>query len=214
MLIVIEGSDGCGKQTQSTLLAKRLGELGKSVQRVSYPNYQSITGGWVRHYLNGGFGDHAPSVNPYAASALFGLDRFYDKENLAADYIIADRYAQSNLIYQGAKIVPSDRKEFWDWAEDFEYNKLGIPRADIVLFLDIPPKISKALRENREEKFSGGDIHESDEIYLERCYAVCKELAEYYNWHQISCIEENGDLMSPDVINDKIYDLIKEMGNI
>jgi dTMP kinase len=209
MLIVIEGLDGSGKQTQAELLAKRLKAEGRTVQAISYPNYATTTGSWVRHYLNGGFGDTAMSVNPYAASALFGLDRFADKENLTADYIISDRYAQSNLIYQGAKLAPQYREDFWRWAEDFEYNKLGIPRADIVIFLDVPLEISKELRANRTEKFAGSDIHENDGEYLECCYAAAEELATYYNWHKIYCVGENGALEAPETINDKIYEIIK-----
>ena len=43
-LIVVEGTDCSGKETQTNLLLERLREKGLKVKKYSFPNYNSATG--------------------------------------------------------------------------------------------------------------------------------------------------------------------------
>lgn len=139
-LIVIEGGDGSGKATQADLLYRRLNREGKPVYKVTFPDYDSPSSMLVKMYLQGQFGKQADSVNPYAASTFYAVDRFASyqmkwKTLLAQGYIIiADRYTTSNMLYQMIKIsAPAARQTYLDWLWDFEFIKMGLPIPDIVI---------------------------------------------------------------------------------
>lgn len=106
-------------------------------------------------YLGGEFGKNADDVNAYAAGAFYAVDRFASyKLDWGKDYengalILADRYATSNSIYQMEKIDEDKWDEYLDWSADFEYNKIGIPRPDLVIFLDMPVDVSQKLMTSR-----------------------------------------------------------------
>ncbi|MDR0931025.1 MAG: thymidylate kinase [Clostridiales bacterium] len=221
-LIVIEGLDGAGKQTQTNMLASWLQSKGKSVKMLDFPNYSSPTGNIIKMYLNGDFGEDAMAVNPYFISTLYALDRattlikhdcdagtHADKRLADYDYLIVDRYVTSNFIYQATKLPEGERTKFINWASDFEYKKLELPQPDCVLFLDVDPEITRALRENRGNKHGGGDIHESDNNYLQNCYDVAKKCCDDLGWKAVECCENN-KILPPDTIFDKILDALAE----
>ena len=61
-VIVIEGSDGSGKATQTKLLYEALTAQGKKVKMVSYPCYESDSSALVKMYLQGAFGAGSESI--------------------------------------------------------------------------------------------------------------------------------------------------------
>lgn len=197
-IIVIEGTDGSGKQTQAVKLYEALIKKGYNAMQISFPNYQSPSSGGVKMYLGGEFGENAKSIDAYQASVFFSVDRlctmlklkdFYENDGI----IVIDRYVQSNMIHQAGKI--SDKKErerFLNWIDDFEFNVLKLPREDIVLFLDVPIKVSKSLANARKELKSGTklDIHEKDEKHLADAYEAGKFVAKKFSWEIINCVEE------------------------
>ena len=175
-LIVIEGLDGSGKSTQLDLLISALSAKGKKVRKIKLPDYDSPSSTLVKMYLSGDFGKDPNAVNAYAAGAFYAVDRYASFVlDWKADYesnkiIVADRYATSNSIYQMEKIDCSDWDAYLDWSEDFEYNKLGIPKPDAVIYLDMPVGISQKLMTRRYNgNESKKDVHEADVEFLNKC---------------------------------------------
>ena len=155
-LIVIEGVDASGKQTQSDLLYAHLRSDGVSAAKIGFPNYGSASSALVKMYLNGEFGTDAEAINPYAASAFFAVDRvasiFGDwREKIEnSDVVIADRYVTSNMIHQASKIKnEAEKRAFLDWLYDFEYEKLKLPKPNLVIFLDMPAESAMELMKKR-----------------------------------------------------------------
>ena len=218
-LIVIEGLDGSGKSTQIELLKSKLTHL--SVHQIKLPDYDSPSSTLVKMYLHGEFGKNPDDVNAYAASAFYAVDRFanyktkwkeyYDK----GDVIISDRYTTSNAYHQSTKIPREDWSAYFDWLEEFEYNQIGIPKPDAVIYLDMPIEISQKMMSKR---YSGDeskkDIHESNINYLLKCREAALVAAEEMNWHVIKC--NSGD--SPrtiDSIGDEIFEIVsKELADV
>ncbi len=219
-LIVIEGVDSSGKATQSKLLYERLKKEYNNTETVEFPNYNSESSSVVKMYLRGDFGKNAKDVSPYAASSFFAVDRaasvFGEWKDIFKDgnIVVADRYTTSNMIHQASKIEDSlEKSQFLDWLYDFEYNKLNLPKPDLVIFLDMPVKYAKILMENRPNKIDNSkvlDIHESDDTYLNKSYNNAVFVAEKYNWCRISCVE--GDrIRSMDEISGEIYNRVKDI---
>ena len=217
MLIAIDGVDASGKETQSKLLYEKLLSDGKRVRRISFPMYESNSSYFVKEYLSGSYGKNPSDVNAYAASMLFAADRFatfrtdWGKNYLSGDIIIADRYVTSNLIHQAGKIADEkEKKAFIEWEEDFEYNKLGLPRPDITVFLDMPTEYAEKLMSGRSNKITGGekkDIHESNTEYLKASYKNATDISDMLSWERISCVE-NGRILTPDEISALVYNAV------
>ena len=219
-LIVIEsGTDASGKATQSGILMERLKEEGIVAKSVSFPNYESESSSLLKMYLRGEFGENPGDVNPYAASVLFAVDRFatYKKEFEAVmkegGVVLADRYTTSNIVHQAAKIADvEDKKDYIDWLCDLEYSKIGIPKPDLVVFLDLPVKNSFELMENRPNKIDGSDkkdIHERDRDYMIKSYENSEFVAGYLNWSKVSCIDDRGMLRTREEIGNDVWNLVK-----
>lgn len=205
-VIVIEGSDGSGKATQTALLYDYLKAAGRQVRMVTYPNYDSPSSSLVKMYLGKEFGDDAFAVNAYVASSFFAVDRFASfiqdwKEFYEADenhIVICDRYVTSNMLHQTAKIDGREEKiAFVDWEYDFEFVKGGLPVPDQVFFLDVNPDTTFRLMKNRENKFTHEaekDIHESNPEFLIKSYENSLLLGEKYGWDRIPCCDEAGKM--------------------
>lgn len=210
-LIVIEGTDRSGKETQSKLLETYLNENNKKALRFSFPNYDSDSSIFVKKYLSGEFGK-AGSVNKYHASLFYAVDRVvtYIKELKPImneyEYIILDRYIGSNLIHQAYPINENEiiDLEYCNYWKDFEINKLALPNPDITFLLDMPVDIGIRISEGRKNKITDNDkqdIHESDKKYMESCYNRCKEIANLYNWYIIKCYENESPKNPMDILN-------------
>ncbi len=217
-LIVIEGVDSSGKATQTELLYNNLlGEFNK-VSKVTFPNYESPSSAVVKMYLNGEFGTDANSVNAYAASCFFAVDRYASvnggwKDIFYGDgIVIADRYVTSNMVHQASKIEnPNEKDDFLNWVYDFEYNKLSLPIPDLIIFLDMPVKYARQLMENRKNKINDSDvkdIHESNADYLEKSYNNAVGIADKFGWHRISCVKGD-EIRSIEDISREILEKVK-----
>ena len=216
-LIVIEGLDGSGKSTQLELLNKRLIGAGIQVTAVSFPDYGSDSSALVKMYLSGEFGNKPNDVNPYAASLFYCVDRYASfKTKWGKDYesgkaIIAGRYTTSNAIHQASKLGENEWKPFLDWLYDIEYGKVGIPKPDLVIFLDMPVEVSQKLltgRYNGDE--NGKDIHERDIDYLNNCRRAAKFVADYSGYKTVCCAVD-GQPRKPEDIADEIFTLVKQI---
>ncbi|WP_251425265.1 dTMP kinase [Veillonella agrestimuris] len=222
-LIILEGSDGSGKATQAKRLVERLTEEGYQVRSVSFPNYDSDASMPIKMYLSGQFGAEVDAVNPYVASSMYAIDRFasfrMDWERFYRDggIIVADRYTTSNMVHQMVKYSDKqEREEFLKWLEDFEFDKFGLPRPDVVCLLDVPLAVTEALMEERTGKTGGetGDIHEGNHKYLESVHEAYDELVERYGWQRIECTEQDEfgsiGMRSIESIHDDVYQAIQE----
>lgn len=197
-LIVIEGLDGSGKSTQLELLYKNLCHKGVDCRMVSFPDYEHESSTLVKMYLAGQFGQKPEDVNAYAASTFYAVDRYASYKKYWGEYynaggvVIAGRYVTSNAVHQNSKLPRDKWEAFLDWLYDFEYNKMGIPAPDKVIFLDMPISVSQKLMTGRykgdEEK---KDIHERDTIYLEHCRKSAVFTADYSGWDIIRCAKDN-----------------------
>lgn len=211
-LIIIEAGDGSGKATQTKMLYDRLKQEGYKVKKIEYPDYESKACIPVKMYLQGEFGGHVDDVNAYAASVLFAVDRYASyrmkwKKAYEEGYIIlADRYTTSNMVHQAVKIKDiKERDEFLKWLWDTEFEKMGLPIPDKVIFLDVPTKISNKLIDNRsKQQHRAKDIHEQDVNYLERCHQVYQEMAKRYAWDIVNCAE-NDQLKTVETIHENIW---------
>ncbi|MBO5222160.1 MAG: deoxynucleoside kinase [Clostridia bacterium] len=217
-LFIIEGIDGSGKSTQVELLRQRLEVCGKSVRRIKLPNYGSPACAPVEQYLAGAYGADADSVNAYAASAFFAVDRFaYFRTEWQQDYesdkiILSDRYVSSNLIHQCSKLPADKHADYIAWLNDFEYTKMGSPRPTAVFYLDVPPKVTSDLMTGRYEGDEGKkDIHERNGEYLRRCYDMGLYCCEHYGFIRIPCLDQNGNMLPREQICEMIFRKIEGM---
>lgn len=216
-LIVIEGLDGSGKSTQLDLLYKNLTDNGIDCKSVSFPDYENPSSTLVKMYLNGTFGKKPNDVNAFAASVFYTVDRYASfKANWGEYYsgggtVIAGRYTTSNAIHQASKLPESEWESFLSWLYDFEYTKIGIPKPDKVIFLDMPIEVSQKLLTKRYEgDNSKKDIHESDTEYLERCRKAAVFTAKYSGWETISCAK-NGEARSIEDISKDILESVLKL---
>lgn len=200
-MIVIEGLDGSGKSTQIELLKEYLGGCGCAYKQIKLPDYDDPSSTLVRMYLGGAFGKKAEDVGAFAASAFFAVDRFASfKQHWQTDYdngklILADRYTTSNAYHQLEKMPREKWDEYLEWLEDFEYVKLGIPKPDFVVYLDMPVEISQQLMSLRSEKTGAKkDVHEADVRYLHRCREAAMYAAKKLGWVVITCAEDGAPL--------------------
>ena len=212
-LIVFEGIDGSGKSTQIENACARLTSEGRDFLRVAFPRYDEPSSALVRMYLDGQFGTDPDSVNAYAASSFFAVDRFASFRTLWGEYysgggvVITDRYTTSNAIHQGAKLPPESREAFFKWLYEYEFSLLGLPAPDLVLYMDIDAGDAvRRLQQRQEETNTSGDIHEVAD-FLQKSAECARHAADYYGWHKVKCFDGDRE-RTIDEIGREIYDLL------
>ena len=200
-LIAIEGLDGSGKGTQTERLYNRLVQNGIKTCTVSFPDYESPSSALVNMYLKGDFGSQPHDVNGYAASAFFAVDRFasfktkWKKNYDDGETIICNRYTTSNLFHQMVKLPKEEWDSFIEWLTDFEYEKLGLPSPDVVIYFDMDPDISQKLLAGRYNgDNSKKDIHEKNVEYIKSCRETALYAAEKLGWTVVKCFEGENPL--------------------
>lgn len=210
-LIVIEGTDGSGKSTQFRLLTGRLEAEQVKFQKLVFPQYSEPSSALIRMYLGGEFGKSPSDVNAYAASAFYSVDRYASYRKVWGKWyeegglVVSDRYTTSNAVHQASKEPEDKREDFLNWLYDFEYDKLGLPRPDLVIYLDVPTDFTeKMLRHRETETHTQADIHEQDTQYLATCRRMGRAAAEHYGWTVIRCVRD-GAMRSMEDIHEEIY---------
>lgn len=216
-LIVIEGTDCSGKETQTKKLVEKLEKEDKKVVRFSFPNYNSPTGRIVggpylgKPSISNTWFENPTTLDPKIASLYYAADRRYNIEiinkYLKDDYIvILDRYTPSNMAHQGCKLeTKEDRLNLYKWIEELEYKLLELPKPDIIFFLHMPVYCIEKLKMNRDEL----DVHEINKKYLENAEQTYLELAKLYGYKKISCIKDS-NIRSIEDIHEEIYNIINE----
>ena len=209
-LIVIEGTDGSGKSTQFKLLTEYLTANDRSFKQLVFPRYSEPSSSLIRMYLGGEFGTKPSDVNSYAASAFYAVDRYASyKQDWGNWYeqgglVLSDRYTTSNAVHQAAKEPPEKRSEYLRWLYEFEYDRLGLPRPDLTIYLDVPTDFTEIMMRRREQATNTqADIHEKDIAYLTVCRESGRAAAAFYGWTVIECVKD-GAIRSIEDIHQEI----------
>lgn len=217
-LIVIEGTDCSGKETQTKMLVEKLQKENIKCERFSFPNYDSPTGKIVggpylgKSYIcDCWFDEGAINVDPKVSSLYYAADRKYNinviEEKLKSGVnVILDRYIYSNLAHQGGKIKDKEQRyNMYKWLEKLEFDLLELPHADIKVFLHMPYEVSIELKKNRLEQ---PDQHEKSKDHLLMAEDSYKEIANIYNFKTIEC-NEGLKPKSIEDINNTLYEYVK-----
>jgi dTMP kinase len=226
-LIVIDGTDGSGKATQTNLLVKHLEQDGKKVKIIDFPDYYSnFFGKFIGHCLSEQYYNFV-KVHPKIASVLYAADRFESKNKIEkwlfwGNIVIANRYVSANQIHQGGKITNTKKREsFLKWLAQMEYEVFKIPKPDVVFFLSVPIPTALELihqrnkSENRnylgKKKNKKEDVHEKDVQFLENSRKSALWLAKTQkDWIKIECVK-NGILKNRENIHQEIYEKIDKI---
>jgi len=222
-LVVIDGTDGSGKATQTELLVKALRKDGRRVKVIDFPEYYSnFFGKFIGHCLSEQYYNFV-KIHPKIASVLYAADRFEGKNKIEkwlkeGNIVVANRYASANQIHQGGKIANTKkRQEFIKWLSQMEYEVFKIPKPDAIFYLDVPIPVVLKLIKERNKKGSRDylgkkkDVHEKDVKFLENSRKSALWLAKTQKgWIKIDCVT-GGVLQSRTEIHDKIYEKIKKI---
>ena len=215
-LIVLEGIDGSGKSAQYRRLCARMENDKIEYNHIVFPRYEQESSALIRMYLGGEFGSHPNDVNAYTAATFFAVDRFASfREDWGEKYnngslILSDRYTTSNAVHQGSKLKDEELPEFFDWLSDLEYGKMGLPKPDLVIYLDVDIETSKRRMLRRQQKTdTSADIHEKDFAYLEKCLHTARMAADHFGWVSVPFMKDGAE-RDIDEKNEEIYQLIRE----
>ena len=216
LFVVIEGTDGSGKGTQTALLIESLKKNKVEVETTDFPQYGNFSGAFVAKYLRGEYGS-AKEVGPYRASIFYAVDRYdnsFDIKKWLSEkkVIVSNRYVSANMGHQAGKIRDKKKRdEFLKWLENLEYKIFNIPKPDIMILLYMPPEIGQKLVDQKATReYTKGkqrDIHEADLKHLKEASEAYLYVAKKYGWKVINCVEDNV-LLSKEVIHQKIHDLV------
>lgn len=219
-LIVIEGTDCSGKETQANLLKERLEKDNIKIFKTSFPMYDTPTGKIIggpylgKSYIGDGwFDEGASKVDPRVASLYYAADRLYNipkiLECLAKGYnVLLDRYVESNMAHQGGKIFEKEKRiNMYKWLESLEYDLLRLPKPDLTIFLYMPYEYSLKLKNSRKET---SDQHESSQEHLINAEKAYFELKDLYHFKLINCVKDNS-IKTKKEISEEIY---KEVRNL
>ena len=218
-LIVIEGTDCSGKETQSNLLVKYLNDNGIKTKKFAFPNYNSPTGKIIagpylgkEGYLPPLFNEGASNVDPYCSCLLYAMDRKYNikeiEDSLNEGYnVVLDRYIESNMAHQASKLDENKREHMFTFIEKLEYDLLKLPKGDIKILLHMPIWAGNVLKKDRPES---ADQHESDEQYLINSEKTYMTLAKRNNFNVIECTDGN-TILTIEQISQNLCSLVKKL---
>ncbi len=218
-IIVIEGTDCSGKETQSKLLKSYLEQNGIKVATFSYPQYNTPTGKIIGGPLLGkpsicpSWFDNYVEVDSKVASLYFAADRRASLPVLKElinnnEVIIIDRYIYSNMGHQGSKIEDKEeRLKMYKFLETLEFDLLELPRPDLVIFLYLPYSYGEEIKKNRAEALDEAEKSQTHQIKSERTYL---ELTELYGFEKIDCFI-NGTVKTREEINKEVISHVKKL---
>lgn len=222
-IIVIEGTDCSGKETQTSLLVQRLRKMGRKIERLSFPNYDCPTGKIVGgpylgkpHIGEGFFDEGAANVDPKVAALYYAADRRYNRQHIldllndGVD-VVLDRYVESNMGHQGGKIFDKEeRLKLYEDLANLEYGFLELPKPDLTIFLYVPYKKVTELRRGRTEP---ADQHESSPVHIRNAEHAYLELAELHDYIKINCLDKKNKLRDIEEIQEDVFEIVsKELG--
>lgn len=220
IFLVIEGSDGSGKGTQFKLLVDKLTQEGYDVATFDFPQYDQESSYFVREYLNGNYGTN-DEVGPYTASLFYALDRYQAapairKALSEGKVVLANRFTGSNMAHQGTKFDhPEERRGYFIWLDNLEFQMLGIPRPDTSFVLRVPAEIAQEMVDKKEKRNytdKKRDILEADLSHLKRAVEVYDDLCNLFpkDFHRLDCVRGE-TLMSIESVQDMLWKTVEPL---
>ena len=219
-IIVIEGTDCSGKETQTSLLVQRMRREGRKIERLSFPDYDSPTGKIVggpylgkKYICDGFFPEGASNVDPKVASLYYAADRRYHRQQIIdlldqGIDVVLDRYVESNMGHQGGKIFDKEeRLKLYEDLANLEYGFLELPKPDLTIFLYVPYKKVAELKRGRVEP---ADQHESNPLHIRNAEHAYLELAELHNYKKLDCVDKKGKLKDIEEVQEQVYEIVKK----
>ena len=211
-IIVIEGTDCSGKETQTSLLVQRLRKSGRKIEHMCFPNYDSPTGKIIGGaYLGKSFigeslfSEGVDKVDPKVAALYYDADRRYNRQRIldllddGVD-VILDRYVESNMGHQGAKVFDKEeRLKLYDNLTTLEYEFLELPKPDLTIFLYMPYKRIAELKKGRDDV---------NLIYVRNAEQAYLELVDLHDYKKIDCVDKKDKLRDMLDIHEDIYKLV------
>lgn len=218
IFIVIEGTDGSGKGTQFKLITDRLKKDGYDVATFDFPQYEQPSSHFVKRYLNGEYGT-ADEVGPYTSSLFYALDRYEASTEIrkalsAGKIVVANRFTGSNMAHQGTKFDHAEqRRGYFIWLDNLEFQMLGIPRPDISFVLRVPAEIAQELVDQKDDRSytdKKRDIHEADLSHLKRAVQVYDDMTQLFpkDFVRVDCTR-NDELLPIEKVQDILWEKIK-----
>ncbi len=179
MIIVIEGGDQAGKLTQSTLLEKALKKRKIKTKIFHFPDYKTPIGKEIRKYLDG-----KRKFPPQVIHCLLAANRWEKLNEILADkkknsVLIMNRYYHSNLIYG----IANGMKQKW-----LENLDAGLPKADLVILLDVTQKESFNRQKTHRDKF------EKNEEFLRKISKIYRITAKKKHWKIIDASKSKQEI--------------------
>jgi dTMP kinase len=173
LLVAFEGLDQSGKQTQAELLRDRLISSGRTVQLLSFPDYQTAIGGELGRALRG-----EREYTPDVMQLLYVANRYEWKGEIArataaGGVVVCDRYLASSIAYGEAQGLDPE------WLSDLQKY---LPKPDITFLLDIPPEVSA------KRKIADRDRYERDLSLLSRVRDSYQRQAVGPNWVRLDAV--------------------------
>lgn len=170
MIIVIEGSDQAGKKTQSMMLTKALKKRKIKTKVFSFPDYTTPLGKEINKFLHG-----KRKFPPQVIHCLLAANRWEKADQIRRAHeqnsiLIMNRYYQSNLVYGAANGLSIK------WLEGLDD---GLPKADLVIVLDVSQLESFKRKKSNRDKF------EKDTEFLKKISTTYRKLARKYGWHLV-----------------------------
>ena len=219
-IIVIEGTECSGKETQTSLIVQRLKREGKKVEHLAFPMYDTPTGKIVggpylgKEYIsNSYFKEDIINVDPKVAALYYAADRRYNIKEIEnhlnnGDIVLLDRYVESNMAHQGGKLnTKEERIKIYEKLDELEFGIMELPRPDAVIFLYMPYEYAAILKKSRSES---ADQHESNKDHLKRAEDAYLELTERYGYIKIDCVKDDV-IRTIDDINDELERKFEEL---
>lgn len=216
IFIALDGLDASGKHTQSELLCDSFNKNGIKYRCVSFPTYDEKYSAMIKLYLSGAFGDDPKAVNAYAASSFFAVDRYasymldWKKDHDEGTVILADRYTTANAVHQLSKLPKEEWDKFLGWLMHYEFDLLGLPSPDLVIYLSVSPELSaKTAAKRANETGVSRDIHEKSKDHLIKSYEAAQYACDKLGWKRINC-EKDGTMRNKEEIHKEILSYVAE----
>lgn len=208
-LIVIEGIDSSGKETQGKLLVDYLLKIGHKAVFLSFPMYKTPTGKIFRDCVldkknTSFFKEGYSNIDPEVVCLYTAADRKYNSHQIEKylndDYIVViNRYTSSNMANQASKYETSDERFYmYQWIDKLEYWLLKLPKPDCTILLKMPHKYKSQVTFPLFDQ----NVNET------KVFNAYLELQELYNWDSIDCVK-NDKQKSISEIHEEIIELLK-----
>jgi len=180
LLFSFDGVDSSGKATQTRLLVERLRFAGHEVHRFQTPDYDTTSGRELKRRLQNKLGNWQ-TTTWQEKLGYFATNRLEHREEVlealaAGHVVIYDRYVPSSMTFVAVEALAQAkdtvaRQEIYDHVQEVEYVQNKMPKENISIFLDVPPRVSAVLLEQRKEKLQDEDEYTDHISVQERLYA-------------------------------------------